>query len=64
MDMETYLTGFKTARRRMEKEDPDTKISQKAMAVRLLQRSGLTLMERKQVLSAAGAAYDLTKSEE
>ena len=49
MDMDTYLTGFKTVRRRMEKEDPDTKISQKAMAVRLLKRSGLNPMERKQV---------------
>lgn len=63
MDMETYISGFRTAKRRMEREDPDTKLSDKAYSVRLLKRAGLTVEEKRQVLAATGAVYDTVKIE-
>eukprot|EP00975_Prorocentrum_lima_P065663 12904688-Prorocentrum_lima.AAC.1 len=56
--METYVSGPRMAKRRVEKEDPGTRLSDKAYAVRLLQRCGLTREEKKQVLAATGAGYE------
>ena len=61
--METYITNMKTAMVRMKKEDPDTRISEKALGVRLLKRAGLTAAERQEVLSATNATYDAAKIE-
>ena len=64
MDMESYITGLRTAKRRMEKEDPGSKLSDKAYAVRLLKRSGLSIEEKRQVLAATNAVYETKQIEQ
>ena len=61
--METYITNLKTAMVRMRKEDPETRISNKAFGVIMLKRAGLTAQERQQVLSATNATYDADRIE-
>ena len=56
--MEAYIMAMQSAKAKMEKEDPETKIGEKAYAVRLLKRAGLSREEKQQVLSATGAQYD------
>lgn len=56
--MEYYIMAMQTAKTKMEKEDPDTKIGEKAYAVRLLKRAGLSREEKQQVLSDTGAQYE------
>ena len=64
MDMESYITGLRTAKRRMEKEDPGSKLSDKAYSVRLLKRSGLSIEEKRQVLAATNAVYETKQIEQ
>ena len=44
--METYVQNMQQAKLRMKKEDPATTIGDKAYAVRLLKKAGLTSAER------------------
>ena len=61
--METYIANMDQARFRMKKEDPTTTIGDKAYAVRMLKKAGLTREEQQQVLSATNAEYDAKKIE-
>ena len=56
--MGNYIMAMHTAKIKMEKEDPDGKIGEKAYAVRLPKRAGLSREEKQQVLSATGAQYE------
>lgn len=49
MDMDTYMSGLRTANKRMKQHDPSMTMSDLADALRPLRRSGLTLQERKQI---------------
>ena len=55
--MEMYMSLMHQLKGKMEKEDPETKIGDKAYAVRLLRRAGLSKSEQATVLSATGTKY-------
>eukprot|EP00972_Heterocapsa_arctica_P001215 176286-Heterocapsa_arctica.AAC.1 len=57
--MEEYLLELKQVKNLLKKEDPASDISEVSMARRMLRRSGLTIVEQRLVLSAAGAKWDL-----
>jgi hypothetical protein len=57
--MEEYLLELKQVKNMLKKEDPGSDISDISMARRTLRRSGLTMVEQRLVLSAAGAKWDL-----
>ena len=59
--MEDYLTRLTVARRNAQKEDPGTSYSELATARKMLRCSGLSKSEQRQVLSAAGATWQLDK---
>ncbi len=61
---EEYLREVRIAKRLVEREDPGTTISGMLFARKLLRRSGLTALEQRGVLAAAGATWDLDKTEE
>ena len=61
--MEAFINRMTQAQRMMEKEDPETTIGEKAYAVRLLKKAGLSHQEQQQVLSATNAEYDRDKIE-
>ena len=48
--MEAYIMAMQTSKAKMEKEDPETKIGEKAYAVRMLKRAGLSREEKPQVI--------------
>ena len=56
--IEAYLAAMTAARLQMKKDNPDTKISDQAYAVRLLKRANLSPTEKQNVLSATGARYE------
>ena len=53
------MCELKRVKNLLKKEDPGSDISEISMARRMLRRSGLTSVEQRLVLSAAGAKWDL-----
>ena len=62
--MDEYIRELKIARRLMETEDEGSKISDISFARKLLRKCGLTRLEQRGVLSAAGAIWDARKIED
>jgi len=62
--MEEFIREARLTKRLLEREDPGTTISDVSFARRLLRRSGLTRLEQRGVLAAAGASWDATKIED
>ncbi len=61
--METYISNMHQAKMHMRREDPTTTMGDKAFAVRLLKKAGLTGEEQQQVLRATNTEYDAQKIE-
>ena len=62
--MNEFLRGLRLAKRILERDDPGTTISNVSYARKMLSKSGLTVIERRGVLSAAGAMWDAVRIEE
>jgi len=62
--MEEFMREARLSKQVLEKEDPGTTISDVAYARRLLRKSGLTRLEQRGVLAAAGATWDTRKIED
>ena len=54
--MDSYIVALKQCKLRMEKEDPNSKLSDVAYGLRMLKSAGLTADERRQVLSSTASS--------
>ena len=62
--MEQYIRDLKLSKRILEKEDHGSTISDVSFARRLLRKSGLTRIEQRGVLAAAGAKWESKPTED
>ena len=62
--MEEFLRELKLARRMLEKEDPEMRMSETSYANHMLRNGGLNKSEQRQVLGAAQAQWDPKKIED
>ena len=62
--MNEFLRALRLSKRILERDDPGTTISDVSFARKMLSKSGLSVIERRGVLSAAGAEWNTPKIEE